>query len=139
MVANSPHVLVLRDEDTVAALSGRLATARRIVLVGNGGIALELANALQGVEVWFHNLYPESRGCHWCEADAGLELASSLQGPASDLTCNFLFICCITVPSKTNGACIAPLDRTPRASLRLSMPKYRFFWYIIFCLKARSC
>ena len=40
---NSPHVVVLRDTDSVEKLAERLKTARRVVVVGNGGIALELA------------------------------------------------------------------------------------------------
>lgn len=51
MVADSEHVLVLRDQDTVADLAVRLPLARRVVLIGNGGIALELAHALRGMEV----------------------------------------------------------------------------------------
>lgn len=43
--------MVLRDQRTVEDLASRLAHARRIILVGNGGIAMELAYALQGVEV----------------------------------------------------------------------------------------
>lgn len=37
------NVLTLRDMDTVDNLKKRLETARRVVLVGNGGIANELA------------------------------------------------------------------------------------------------
>eukprot|EP00891_Asterochloris_glomerata_P002918 jgi/Astpho2/2918/fgenesh1_pg.00050_%23_160_t len=48
-VADHPAVLVLRDSDSVQAL--RLPGVRRLVLVGNGGIALELAHSLRGVEV----------------------------------------------------------------------------------------
>jgi NADPH-dependent 2,4-dienoyl-CoA reductase/sulfur reductase-like enzyme len=40
---HSPHVVVLRDTDSVEELAARLATAQRAVVVGNGGIALELA------------------------------------------------------------------------------------------------
>lgn len=40
---NSPHVTVLRDTDSVEELAARLASARRVIVVGNGGIALELA------------------------------------------------------------------------------------------------
>ncbi|KAL0044297.1 hypothetical protein WJX82_009836 [Trebouxia sp. C0006] len=50
-VANSPHVVVLRDQGTIEALAHRLPGKRRVVLVGNGGIALEVAHALSGVEV----------------------------------------------------------------------------------------
>ena len=50
-VAEHPLVLVLRDQDSVGELSGKLQQAKRVVLVGNGGIAMELAHTLQGVEV----------------------------------------------------------------------------------------
>ena len=36
------HVLGLRDLQSVKYFQNRLATARRVVIVGNGGIALEL-------------------------------------------------------------------------------------------------
>ena len=40
---NSPHALVLRDTDSVKQLAQKLESARKVVIVGNGGIALELA------------------------------------------------------------------------------------------------
>ena len=43
-------MLVLRDRDTVAGLAARLRHAKRVAIVGNGGIALELVHALRGVE-----------------------------------------------------------------------------------------
>lgn len=48
---HNPHVVVLRDQNTIEALAKRLAGIRRVVLVGNGGIALEVAHSLTGVEV----------------------------------------------------------------------------------------
>ena len=50
VVADSEHVIVLRDQDTVADLQSRLHTARRAVIFGNGGIALELVHALRSIE-----------------------------------------------------------------------------------------
>ena len=44
-------MLLLRDRDTVTGLAARLRHARRVAIVGNGGIALELVHALRGVEV----------------------------------------------------------------------------------------
>ena len=38
--------VVVRDVESVAALRERLKRARRVLLVGNGGIAMELADAL---------------------------------------------------------------------------------------------
>ena len=52
-IAESPHVLVLRDRDTVDSLAQRLQHARRIAVVGNGGIAMELVFNLRGTEVCF--------------------------------------------------------------------------------------
>ena len=46
-----PQCIVLRDQDTVLALKKRLEKARRVLLLGNGGIALELVHALCDVEV----------------------------------------------------------------------------------------
>jgi pyruvate/2-oxoglutarate dehydrogenase complex dihydrolipoamide dehydrogenase (E3) component len=40
---NSPHVVVLRDIDSVQELSEKLKSAKKVMVVGNGGIALELA------------------------------------------------------------------------------------------------
>ena len=51
VVAEGKHVLVLRDRDTVDSLARRMHHARRIAIVGNGGIAMELAFSLHGVEV----------------------------------------------------------------------------------------
>ena len=47
--AASHAVLQLRDTDDVRALAARLNTARRVLLVGNGGIALELVCVLQAL------------------------------------------------------------------------------------------
>ena len=51
-VWHNPHVVVLRDQGTIEALAKRLPGMRRVVLVGNGGIALEVAHSLTGVEVF---------------------------------------------------------------------------------------
>ncbi|KDD73665.1 hypothetical protein H632_c1951p1 [Helicosporidium sp. ATCC 50920] len=40
--AESDLVLTLRDVDSIDALAARLKTARRVGIIGNGGIALEL-------------------------------------------------------------------------------------------------
>ena len=44
-------MLVLRDQDSIETLAKRLPGIRRAVLVGNGGIALEVAFAFSGLEV----------------------------------------------------------------------------------------
>lgn len=38
----NPHVMTIRDTDTVKALQKRIANSKKIIVVGNGGIALEL-------------------------------------------------------------------------------------------------
>lgn len=42
---------MLRDQDSIEKLAKRLPNIKRAVLVGNGGIALEVAFAFTGVEV----------------------------------------------------------------------------------------
>lgn len=49
--ADSPHVHMLRDVESVQQLAARLSKAFRVMVVGNGGIALELVSALRGVQV----------------------------------------------------------------------------------------
>ncbi|XP_013101681.2 pyridine nucleotide-disulfide oxidoreductase domain-containing protein 1 [Stomoxys calcitrans] len=49
--ANNPLVLGIRDTDSVLELQKRLEKSKSVVLVGNGGIASELAYELKGVEV----------------------------------------------------------------------------------------
>ncbi|KAF7237612.1 Pyridine nucleotide-disulfide oxidoreductase domain-containing protein 1 [Varanus komodoensis] len=47
----NPFVLGIRDTDSVAEFQKHLATAKRIIIVGNGGIALELVYEIEGCEV----------------------------------------------------------------------------------------
>lgn len=48
---NKPLILGIRDTDSVLELQKRLETSKSVVLVGNGGIASELAYELKGIEV----------------------------------------------------------------------------------------
>ena len=41
----------IRDTETIAAFQSRLANARQIVLIGNGGIATELAYEIENCKV----------------------------------------------------------------------------------------
>ena len=43
VIRSNPDVIGIRDTDSVKQFQARLSIARRVVLVGNGGIALELA------------------------------------------------------------------------------------------------
>lgn len=46
-----PRVIGIRDTDSVLSFGERLASARRIVIAGNGGIASELVHHVKGVEI----------------------------------------------------------------------------------------
>ncbi|XP_029681642.1 pyridine nucleotide-disulfide oxidoreductase domain-containing protein 1 isoform X1 [Takifugu rubripes] len=48
---DNPNVLGIRDTDSAQEFQKRLAKAKRIVVVGNGGIALELVYEVEGCEV----------------------------------------------------------------------------------------
>nr|XP_033800627.1 pyridine nucleotide-disulfide oxidoreductase domain-containing protein 1 [Geotrypetes seraphini] len=47
----NPYVLGIRDTDSVQEFQKHLAKARRVAVVGNGGIALELVYEIEGCEV----------------------------------------------------------------------------------------
>ncbi|PNF30166.1 Pyridine nucleotide-disulfide oxidoreductase domain-containing protein 1 [Cryptotermes secundus] len=47
----NPFVLGLRDTESVKEFQSRIQDARRIVVVGNGGIATELVHEVEGVEI----------------------------------------------------------------------------------------
>ncbi|XP_054024007.1 pyridine nucleotide-disulfide oxidoreductase domain-containing protein 1 [Dryobates pubescens] len=51
ILEGNPYVLGIRDTDSAEAFQKNLAQAERIVVVGNGGIALELVYEIQGCEV----------------------------------------------------------------------------------------
>ncbi|XP_072233755.1 pyridine nucleotide-disulfide oxidoreductase domain-containing protein 1 [Leuresthes tenuis] len=51
LTQDNPHVLGIRDTDSAQEFQKRLSKAKRIVVVGNGGIALELVYEVQGCEV----------------------------------------------------------------------------------------
>ncbi len=48
---DNPLVLGIRDTESVAAFQKKLRGAKRVVIVGNGGIATELAYEIEGCEV----------------------------------------------------------------------------------------
>ncbi|KAI7797797.1 pyridine nucleotide-disulfide oxidoreductase domain-containing protein 1 isoform X1 [Triplophysa rosa] len=51
LTQDNPHVLGIRDTDSAQEFQKRLSKAKRIVVVGNGGIALELVYEIEGCEV----------------------------------------------------------------------------------------
>uniref|UniRef100_A0AAV2ITQ4 Pyridine nucleotide-disulfide oxidoreductase domain-containing protein 1 n=1 Tax=Knipowitschia caucasica TaxID=637954 RepID=A0AAV2ITQ4_KNICA len=62
-IDDNPYVLGIRDTDSAQEFQKRLSKAKRIVVVGNGGIALELVHEVGGCEVIWRqkkptNLFP---------------------------------------------------------------------------------
>uniref|UniRef100_A0A671QUE4 Pyridine nucleotide-disulfide oxidoreductase domain-containing protein 1 n=1 Tax=Sinocyclocheilus anshuiensis TaxID=1608454 RepID=A0A671QUE4_9TELE len=51
LTQDNPHVLGIRDTDSAQKFQKRLSKAKRIVVIGNGGIALELVYEVEGCEV----------------------------------------------------------------------------------------
>ncbi|XP_047430596.1 pyridine nucleotide-disulfide oxidoreductase domain-containing protein 1 isoform X2 [Mugil cephalus] len=51
LTQDNPYVLGIRDTDSAQEFQKRLCSAKRIVVVGNGGIALELVYEVEGCEV----------------------------------------------------------------------------------------
>lgn len=47
----NPHVITIRDTDSVEELQSKLKSVKKIVVVGNGGIATELVHELSGVDI----------------------------------------------------------------------------------------
>uniref|UniRef100_S4RLV9 Pyridine nucleotide-disulfide oxidoreductase domain-containing protein 1 n=1 Tax=Petromyzon marinus TaxID=7757 RepID=S4RLV9_PETMA len=47
----NPHVLGIRDTDSTQEFQKKLEKARRVVVIGNGGIALELVHEVRGCDV----------------------------------------------------------------------------------------
>eukprot|EP00877_Chromochloris_zofingiensis_P014973 jgi/Chrzof1/972/Cz01g35100.t1 len=50
-IAHHPHVITLRDSESIQEFAARLKHCSRIVVVGNGGIALEIMGAVKDVEM----------------------------------------------------------------------------------------
>uniref|UniRef100_A0A6V7IUH5 Pyridine nucleotide-disulfide oxidoreductase domain-containing protein 1 n=1 Tax=Bracon brevicornis TaxID=1563983 RepID=A0A6V7IUH5_9HYME len=51
LIANSPFVIGIRDTESVDEFSRRIQRARRILVVGNGGIATEIVYKIENVDV----------------------------------------------------------------------------------------
>lgn len=48
---NNPHVIGIRDTESVKNFSSKISNARKIVVVGNGGIATEIVHEVENVEI----------------------------------------------------------------------------------------
>uniref|UniRef100_A0A0K8SBP7 Pyridine nucleotide-disulfide oxidoreductase domain-containing protein 1 n=2 Tax=Lygus hesperus TaxID=30085 RepID=A0A0K8SBP7_LYGHE len=51
LIGNNPHIVGIRDTDSVQEFQSRLAKSKKVVIVGNGGIATELVHETSGVEI----------------------------------------------------------------------------------------
>lgn len=79
----SPYVIGIRDTNTVAEMENRLKNAKKIVIVGNGGIALELVYGLKSVEVvWV--IKDKSIGSTFFDCGAAEFLLSELHKPKAN-------------------------------------------------------
>lgn len=54
-VARSPNVITIRDLESVTALKERLCSGNRVLVVGNGGIAMELVHEVTRFISQLHN------------------------------------------------------------------------------------
>jgi NAD(P)H-nitrite reductase large subunit len=76
------HVIALRDQDSIQDMHKRLQAARRVMVVGNGGIALELVHALRTVKlVWA--MRNSHIGDAFFDLDAAAFLFSEIESNAS--------------------------------------------------------
>ncbi|KAF6213834.1 hypothetical protein GE061_011556 [Apolygus lucorum] len=51
LIGNNPHIVGIRDTDSVQEFQKRLSKSKKVVIVGNGGIATELVHETSGVEI----------------------------------------------------------------------------------------
>ena len=81
LVCRHPLVLGLRDVQSVLHLQAKLSAARRVLVLGNGGIATELVHELRGVEVvWV--VRDETINSAFLDPGAGQFLIDRLEGGA---------------------------------------------------------
>lgn len=60
LISSHPNIIGLRDQHSVEDLLARLRAARKVVVVGNGGIALELIHEV--LHILFTCIYPPPVG-----------------------------------------------------------------------------
>ncbi|KAF3859491.1 hypothetical protein F7725_021890 [Dissostichus mawsoni] len=88
LTQENPYVLGIRDTDSAQELQKRLSKAKRIVVVGNGGIALELVYEVEGCEVIWA-VKDKAIGNTFFDAGAAQFLIPSLEAdkPEKDAPC----------------------------------------------------
>lgn len=83
LTQDNPHVLGIRDTDSAQEFQKRLSKAKRIVVVGNGGIALELVYEVEGCEVIWA-IKDKAIGNTFFDAGAAQFLIPSLEAEKKD-------------------------------------------------------
>ncbi|XP_037551537.1 pyridine nucleotide-disulfide oxidoreductase domain-containing protein 1 [Nematolebias whitei] len=88
LAQDNPFVLGIRDTDSAQEFQKRLSKAKRIVVVGNGGIALELVYEVEGCEVVWA-VKDKAIGNTFFDAGAAQFLVPSLEAdkPKADVPC----------------------------------------------------
>ncbi|KAM4038074.1 pyridine nucleotide-disulfide oxidoreductase domain-containing protein 1 [Anomaloglossus baeobatrachus] len=88
IVEGNPYVLGIRDTDSARTFQQHLTRARRVLVVGNGGIALELVYEMEGCEVIWA-IKDKSIGNTFFDAGAAEFLIPQLKSskPQPPLTC----------------------------------------------------
>ncbi|KAG9471171.1 hypothetical protein GDO78_015525 [Eleutherodactylus coqui] len=88
IVEGNPYVLGIRDTDSARTFQQHLARARRVLVVGNGGIALELVYEMESCEVVWA-IKDKSIGNAYFDAGAAEFLIPQLKAekPPPPLTC----------------------------------------------------
>ncbi|KAM7378043.1 hypothetical protein PAMA_013103 [Pampus argenteus] len=91
LTQNNPYVLGIRDTDSAQEFQKRLSNAKRIVVIGNGGIALELVYEVEGCEVIWA-VKDKAIGNTFFDAGAAQFLIPSLEAdkPEGAATCKRL-------------------------------------------------
>ncbi|RXN05140.1 pyridine nucleotide-disulfide oxidoreductase domain-containing 1 [Labeo rohita] len=83
LTQDNPHVLGIRDTDSAQEFQKRLSKAKRIVVIGNGGIALELVYEVEGCEVIWA-IKDKAIGNTFFDAGAAQFLIPSLEADKKD-------------------------------------------------------
>ncbi|XP_043943747.1 pyridine nucleotide-disulfide oxidoreductase domain-containing protein 1 [Protopterus annectens] len=80
----NPFVLGIRDTDSAQEFQKRLESAKRIIVIGNGGIALELVYEVEGCEVIWA-IKDKAIGNTFFDAGAAAFLIPQLEAPKAEI------------------------------------------------------
>uniref|UniRef100_A0A1A7ZS70 Pyridine nucleotide-disulfide oxidoreductase domain-containing protein 1 n=2 Tax=Nothobranchius furzeri TaxID=105023 RepID=A0A1A7ZS70_NOTFU len=113
LTQDNPYVLGIRDTDSAQEFQKRLSKAKRIVVVGNGGIALELVYEVEGCEViWV--VKDKAIGNTFFDAGAAQFLIPSLGADKLEVSAPCRRTRYTTEEPASGGAQTFTADATPR-------------------------